>query len=476
MSGQAGAPRQNRASRQTGTPRQHPAPLRVVLDGTPLLGQRTGVGRYVEGLLGALADLVGDEHLGLPTQVDAHPASAGGADAARGPWRGSGPAAGPGSVGEATGPTVATRAANGRAPEADLATGPVRPLELAATAFTWRGLAGLAEALPPGVTATARRAPARLLQDSWARGERLPIELLTGPADVVHATNFVLPPLRAARGVLTIHDLSYLRTPDAVNPASARYTTLVPRGLRRAAAVITPSQAVADEVIAAYRLDRDLVTATPLGVEAAWFDAKPPTPDWLRAHGLPERYLLFVGTAEPRKNLGTLLAALRGLHGSYSDIPPLVLVGPPGWGPALDTAGLPDGAVRTAGYLGIADLRTAVAGAVALCFPSRYEGFGLPPLEALAAGTPVVASDIPAVREVTAPVVGTAVRLVGPTDVDRLADALLDVIDGGYDGIADGPATGTPNPREAGRAHARGYTWRRTAQLHAMVYRRAAES
>jgi glycosyltransferase involved in cell wall biosynthesis len=326
----------------------------------------------------------------------------------------------------------------------------------------------------------------------------------------VHGTNFVLPPLRAARGVLTVHDLSYLRTPDTVSSASARYTTLVPRGLRRAAAVITPSQAVAEEVIAAYRLDRELVTATPLGVDDAWFDVEPPDAAWLRAHELPERYLVFVGSAEPRKNLPVLLAALRGLHGTYPDIPPLVLVGPAGWGPTLDVAGLPAGAVVNAGYLDVGELRRMVAGAVALCFPSRYEGFGLPPLEALAAGTPVVAADIPAVREVTTGVIGTAVRLVAPADVDGLSDALLDVIDGGFDGLGDGSpalapeasrALGAGGPggtelsgtelsggelgsgelgiggaRLAGRAHARAFTWRRTAELTAAVYRRAAAS
>jgi glycosyltransferase involved in cell wall biosynthesis len=433
------------------------APLRVLLDATPLLGQRTGVGRYVENLLAALADLVSGEQLGLTPDVVAH--SHAHSSTSRG-GAGGRPAAGPAG-------------SNGRTPAK---TDPLRPLDLAATAFTWRGLAGLTAALPPGVTPVARRAPARLLQNAWARGEHLPVELLTGRADVMHATNFVLPPLRSARGVLTIHDLSYLRTPDTVSTASARYTTLVPRGLRRAAQVVTPSQAVAEEVIAAYRIDRDRVLATPLGVDDAWFDARPASPDWLRARGLPERYLLFVGTAEPRKNLAALISALRGLHATYSDIPPLVLVGPPGWGPTLETAGLPAGAVVTTGYLDVADLRTAVASAVALCFPSRYEGFGLPPLEALAAGTPVVASDIPAVREVTAPVVGSAVRLVPPGDVDRLADALLDAIDGGHGGLGRHTLDGPEDPREAGRAHARAFTWHRTAALTAAVYRRAAES
>ena len=124
----------------------------------------------------------------------------------------------------------------------------------------------------------------------------------------------------------------------------------------------------------------------------------------LAGRGLPERYLLFVGTVEPRKGLPALLSALRLLHDSDEAdpaTPPLVLAGPPGWGPALETAALPPGAVVSAGYLDTADLRRLVAGAALLAYPSVYEGFGLPPLEAFAAGVPVVASDLPVVREVT---------------------------------------------------------------------------
>lgn len=370
--------------------------MRVVLDATPLLGPRTGVGRYTAALLDALADLA-----------------------------------------------VAA------------------PLEIAATAFTWRGSADLAATLPAGVTSATRRAPARLLQDAWARSEHPPTEWITGRADVIHGTNFVLGPLAAARGVLTVHDLSYLRTPDTVSAASARYVDLVPRGLRRAAAVLTPSQAIADEIIAAYRVDPELVTVTPLGVDDAWFRTGRPDAGWLAAHGLPERYLLFVGSPEPRKNLPTLLEAVRRLRATDSGTPPLVLVGPPGWGPALDTAGLPEGAVVTTGYLSDDDLRVTVAGAAALCFPSRYEGFGLPPLEALAAGTPVVAADIPAVREVTGDVAG--VRLVAPGRPDVFADDLAGAITAV---LAD------PGDPAAGRAHAHGFSWRRTAELTAAVYRR----
>ena len=367
--------------------------MRVGLDATPLLGVRTGVGRYVEHLFAALA---GDaaEH------------------------------------GE----------------------------ELVATAFTLRGRSDLPTAVPGSVSTRARPVPARALLAAWARAEIPPVEWLTGRLDVFHATNFVLPPLRRAVGVVTVHDLSYLRTPDTVSAASLRYRTLVPRGIDRAAVVCTPSDAVAAEVREEYRLEPDRVVVTPLGVDAGWFDTAAPKPSWLADQGLPERYLLFVGTREPRKGLATLLSAYAGLRSTAPDTPPLVLVGPPGWGPALDTAGLPADAVRTVGYLPGEALRGLVAGAACLVFPSRYEGFGLPPLEAFAAGTPVVASDLPVTREVT----GRHARLVPVGDADALADALAAT-------LADGGPTGAAERRE----HAHGFTWTRCATATRVAYRRA---
>src|SRR5439155_14448830 len=131
--------------------------------------------------------------------------------------------------------------------------------------------------------------------------------------------------------------------------------------------------------------------------------------------------LIAVGTLEPRKGLDVLLAAYRMLLAEEPGAPPLVLVGPPGWGPALDTAAVPAGRLVLPGYLDEQALRRVVAGARLLAFPSRYEGFGLPPLEAMAAGVPVVASDLPAVREVT----GGLVRLAGAGRAEELAAALL---------------------------------------------------
>jgi len=396
--------------------------MKVGLDATPLLGPQTGVGRYVAALAAALAGRPGPE----PAEVVLVPFS----------WRGTADlprvAAG---LGEAEG-----------GPERD---GPA--------------------ARPGRLRCGRRRVPARLLQAAWARLPVPPVEWLAGPVDVFHATNFVAPPARRAASVVTVHDLSYLRYPEMVTAASARYAQLVPRALGRGATVCTPSAAVAAEVAETYRLAPERLVVTPLGVGPLWRRAVRPDPAWLAAHDLPERYLLFVGSREPRKNLPTLLAAYRSLLGGRvppaagpgggGAVPPLVLAGPPGWGEALDLAGLPAGAVRTPGYLATQDLARLVAGAAALAFPSWYEGFGLPALEALACGTPVVAADLPALREVLA----DQAELVPPGDADALADALLRVLDD----------PGGEPARAARRARAAGFTWDACARATLDAYHRA---
>jgi glycosyltransferase involved in cell wall biosynthesis len=364
--------------------------LRVGFDATPLLGPRTGIGRYVEHLAGALAARV----------------------------------------------------------------------ELAAVAFTWRGQADLAGALPPGVTATGRRAPARALQELWARAEVPPVEWLAGRFAVFHGTNFVLPPLRRAGGVVTVHDLAYLHLPGVVSPASLRYRELVPRSIRRAAIVVTPSQATARAVREAYAVPADRVLPTPLGVDPAWLATAAPDKEWLAARGLPPEYVLAVGTLEPRKGLDVLVTAYGRLLADHPDTPPLVLVGGTGWGAQPEVAALPRDRVVLPGYVGAADLAPIVAGARLLAFPSRYEGFGLPPLEAMAAGVPVVASDLPAVREATA----SLVRLVPPGDPDALADALA----------AELASAPDPDRLAAARAHAAAQTWQRCADRTLQAYEQAA--
>ncbi|NMM30101.1 MAG: glycosyltransferase family 4 protein, partial [Cellulomonas sp.] len=306
----------------------------ITLDATPLLGPRTGIGRYVEHLLAELPGAIERR------QVDAH---------------------------------------------------------VRATTWTARG-ARLAN-LPAGVVQVGPRVPARLLRECWRRADFPSIERLVGPTDVFHGTNFVSPPTRAAREVVTIHDLTYEMHAHTVSAASLLYKELVPRALDRGAHVVTPSEVVAAAVRSHYALADERVTAIPLGVDSSWFDARLPDHRWTAARGLPEDYFLFVGSLDPRKNLPTLLEAHARLRATNADCPGLVLAGPAGREAAL---GARPG-VHLTGWLDHADLTTLVAGSRALVLPSIDEGFGLPVLEALAAGRPVVVSDIAVLREVAGP-------------------------------------------------------------------------
>jgi glycosyltransferase involved in cell wall biosynthesis len=375
--------------------------MRVGLDATPLIGARTGIGRYVASLLPELDALAAAPDSGLEAVV--------------------------------------------------------------ATAFTLRGRGELGVHLPTGVVDRSRPVPARLLQEVWARAEWPSVTALIGRVDVFHGTNFVLPPPGRARGVVTVHDLAFLHSPGTVSAASRRLRDLVPRALARAAVVCTPTRVVAGEVADAYGLADDRIAVTPLGIDPAWAAAEPPDAGWLAERGLPPRYVLFVGTLEPRKMLPTLLAAKREMLGGAAGDVPLVLVGPAGWGPALDLAGLPENQVVTAGYLADDEVRRIVAGAAVLAFPSSAEGFGLPPLEAFAAGVPVVASDLPVLREVLGDDPRRA-TFVPVGDAAPLARALTAR-------LVEPDPPGAAGDR---RAWAARYTWRATAESTLEAYRRAA--
>src|SRR6266511_1984776 len=201
--------------------------MRVGLDATPLLGPRTGVGHYVARLVEALA-LSGEV-----AELRLIPFT----------WRG--------TSGPAVTPAAPRRESGGPAEQG--APGAVA-----------------------GVRVGRRRVPARVLRAAWARVGWPPVEWFAGRVDVFHATNFVAPPARRAGLVVTIHDLTYLRYPEMVTAASARYRTLVPAGLARGAIVCTPTAAVAAEVLDTYHLPADRVMVTPLGVGRGWLEAEPP--------------------------------------------------------------------------------------------------------------------------------------------------------------------------------------------------------
>lgn len=350
--------------------------MRITLDATPLLGPRTGVGRYTENLLDAL-------------------------------------------------PGAALR----------------RGADVELRVSTWTARGGRLTHLPAGVRQVGPRIPARALRACWRRLDFPPIEALVGPTDVFHGTNFVSPPALRARELVTIHDLTYELHSATVSLASLQYRTLVARSLRRGATVLTPTNAVADAVREFYRLPTDRVRATPLGVDAEWFDAAPAPAAWLAGRGLPADYLVFVGALDPRKNLPRLLEAHQRLRAADADTPDLVLAGPAG----RETHLAEQPGVHATGWLTDDELRAVVAGSRALVLPSLDEGFGLPVLEALSTGRPVVISDIAALREVAGPHGLPA----DPLDVESLTDALARVLCADDDDAA----------RAARRAWASRFTW-----------------
>jgi alpha-1,3-rhamnosyl/mannosyltransferase len=270
--------------------------------------------------------------------------------------------------------------------------------------------------------------------------------------------------------VITVHDLSFVRHPES-HPGDrlehlARY---LPASLARAAHVITDSETVKREAVAHFGLDPRRVTAIHLGVgpEYAPRTAKE-TAAVLSRHGLVHGgYVLSVGTLEPRKNLVLALRAWASLPAGVRGGRPLVVAGMKGW---LNDSLLAlveklerEGAVRFLGYVAQDDLPFLYAGALAMAYPSRYEGFGLPVVEAMACGIPVITSTASCLPEVA----GEAALLVDPDDEARMSEALRRVL---------GDATLRADLAARGIERARGFTWAACAERTVAVYRAVARS
>jgi glycosyltransferase involved in cell wall biosynthesis len=335
-------------------------------------------------------------------------------------------------------------------------------LDVRAYAVTFRGSGDLASMLPPGVCPAGRRPmAAQPLRQLWLRSDLGRIERWTGPVDVVHGPNYVVPPARAAR-VASVHDLTFLHHPEMCTADVLQYPRLVRRALRGGAWVHTISDFVREEVI-------DLMGAAPERVVTVRL-AVEPSPSSDAAHGAVlaggDRYVLALGTVEPRKDLPTLVAAFDGLAAAEPDLR-LVLAGPDGWGAEALTAAIArsahPGRVVRLGFVSEADRGDLLAGAAVVAVPSVYEGFGLVAAEALLAGRPVVASTAGALPEA----VGDAGLLVPPQDPDALAEALARVL--GDDGLAADLAARGP-------AQVAGLTWARTADGLVDLWQRAASA
>ncbi|MBI2322180.1 MAG: glycosyltransferase family 4 protein [Chloroflexi bacterium] len=324
------------------------------------------------------------------------------------------------------------------------------------------------DGLPAAVTTKELPLGERPLLTLWHRLRLpLPLEVFTGPVDVVHGPNFLLPPRRRAAGVVTILDLSFLLYPECADRGLVAFLErAVPASVAAADLVVAISEQTKRDLVCLLDVEPDRVEVVPLGVEPHFRPVEDAAAlAALRARlGVVEPFILSVGTLEPRKNLTTLLEAFALLR-RRGCTHRLVLAGRPGWlceevFRTAERLSLGD-AVVFAGYVAEADLPALYSAADAFAYPSLYEGFGLPPLESLACGTPAVCSDASSLPEV----VGDAALLVPPTDAAALAEALERVL---------GDAALRSDLRARGLARAAEFTWARCAARMRAIYHRLA--
>ena len=302
--------------------------------------------------------------------------------------------------------------------------------------------------------------PRRLLYETWHLPvARFPkVERATGSVDVVHATAFAYP-ASVAPVVVTINDLAFLDDPRLSTRHGLRFFR---RGTELARAharlVVCPSEATRRDCLE-FGFDEARLRVVPWAVRPAPPVSAEQVESVRSRHGLRRPYVLFVGTIEPRKNLPALLRAFADLTDLDVD---LVLVGPSGWNEDLAPAAARLGErCKQLGFVSRGDLEVLMAGAAAFCYPSLREGFGLPVLEAMAHGTPVVTSRGTSTEEVA----GDAAVLVDPFDPASIGEGLRRVLTDGE--LAAGL-------RVAGVARAAELSWERTADGYVQIYKEAA--
>jgi len=292
-----------------------------------------------------------------------------------------------------------------------------------------------------------------------------PAQVAAARLDLTHSFLNVAPLLAPGRHVVTVHDLSFVHVPEA-HPRHRRwYLSLATRlSVGRAAAVLADSQATKDDVVRLFGADPARITVVYPGVEPDFHPRSGAALEAFRAtHRLPARFVLFVGTLEPRKNVDVLVRAFAQLRHAGAYAGELVIVGGRGWGPLrLEALARELGVaehVRLVGYVRRAELPLWYTAAELMVYPSSYEGFGIPLLEAMASGTPVVASNRSSLPEV----VGDAGITVDPRAVPRLASVMAE-------------ALASTDRRDAmrarGLARAQRFQWTAAAHACLSVYQR----
>ncbi len=292
----------------------------------------------------------------------------------------------------------------------------------------------------------------------------LPVEALVGPVDLFYSPDFVLPPTRA-RTVLTVHDLSFIRVPECADPNLRAYLNkAVPRSVHRADLVLADSQNTKDDLVELLGVNPQRIEVIYPGVEERFrpIEDQALLENVRRRYNLPTRFILGLGTLEPRKNFPRFIEAFASLQVSKFASLHLVIAGRPGWlyegiFAAVERLGL-EGKVAFPGFIADEDLPALYNLAELFVFPSLYEGFGLPVLEAMACGTPVVCSNTSSLPEI----VGDAALTFDPLDVTEIAAKIEEVLHN--EALRE-------EMREKGLQQAAKFSWERTAQETLEVYR-----
>jgi glycosyltransferase involved in cell wall biosynthesis len=300
-----------------------------------------------------------------------------------------------------------------------------------------------------------------------------PAVLVSQKIDLLHALAFVVPLLSPCPTVVTVYDLSFIHFPDAFRPWNRLYLSYFTAwSVRKARRVIAISESTRQDVVSCFGLPVERVDVVYCGVDGLFR----PLPvaeieSFRQRRGLPGEFIFFIGTLEPRKNLETLVKAYARLlaryRGSGSDTPKLVIGGAKGWYyervfAAVEELGLTRNVIFP-GYIAQEELPWWYGAAKLFVYPSYYEGFGLPVLEAMRCGVPVITSNVSALPEVA----GGAGLLVEPMNVEGLAEAMHRLLQ---------DAALSAELCQLGLERAARFSWERTARETVSVYRRALSS
>ncbi len=325
-------------------------------------------------------------------------------------------------------------------------------LDLTGLLVSWRGRGRLEQVIPPGWKMKPLPLPARITHTSWRRFSWPNV----GGFDVLHGPNYVVPPGDGAVRLVTVHDLTAWKYPDLVDNHSRHYPRHLERSVAEGAHIHAVSSYVAAEIEHELGVDPERIHVVRNGYRPV------AAGDAARGRSLVgSPYILAVGTIEPRKDYSTLVEAMSSVWPVFPDLK-LVIAGAEGWGArqldeTIDRLGVRR-RVNRFGYVSDPVKADLLAGAELLAYPSVYEGFGLPILEAMHAGVPVVSTTAGAIPEVA----GRAAVLVEPRDPTALAGAMLSVLED--DGLSQ-------HLTEAGRAQVVGYSWDRATEELIDTYR-----